>query len=226
MLKYNMNSQNIEPKTIIFDWDGTLVHTLDDWMISILTVLQHFGITNVSQKQIIDNIFAHEVGPLNLGIQKQDLAKFWQMSQKEFEANLDKVYFHEGAKEILRTLKNAGHQLALLTRTSKSTLEKAFQVLEFDRNHFEIIVTGNDVTHPKPHPEGVFTIIDYFRSEKMDTFIIGDSSHEIEAGKAAGIQTINFYPSHNEAFYDHFDLKVLQPDFTITKLEEMKNIIF
>lgn len=220
-----MNNQVTDSKTVIFDWDGTLVHTLDDWMISIITVLNHFGITGITQKQIIDNVFAHDIGPLNLGIKQTDLTKFWQMCQAEFEANLDKVYFHEGALKILKILKNANHRLALLTRTSKSTLEKAFDVLGFDRNNFEIIVTGNDVVHPKPHPEGVFAIIDFFESKKSDTFIIGDSSHEIEAGKAAGVKTINFYPSHNEAFYDHFDLKVLKPDFSISRLLEMEDII-
>jgi phosphoglycolate phosphatase/pyrophosphatase PpaX len=55
---------------------------------------------------------------------------------------------------------------------------------------FEVLVTGDDVIDPKPHPEGVFKALTLLNVQKEDAIFIGDSEADIVAGLQAGVVTI------------------------------------
>ena len=52
------------------------------------------------------------------------------------------------------------------------------------------IVTPDHVTHAKPHPEAVTLACHQLSCDPSETLFIGDHLRDIEAGKAAGCQTI------------------------------------
>ena len=54
----------------------------------------------------------------------------------------------------------------------------------------EVIVTPDDVTRPKPDPESLLLACKTLKCQTAHTFFIGDHRRDIEAGIAAGCQTI------------------------------------
>jgi len=51
-----------------------------------------------------------------------------------------------------------------------------------------------------------------YDTDTSHTFMVGDSEHDITAGKQAGVATIVFYPPDNEAFYSLQKIRALQAD--------------
>ena len=67
-----------------------------------------------------------------------------------------------------------------------------------------MLVAGDDVTKPKPDPEGVLsTLTSFDLPPNAPAAFIGDAAADIVAGKAAGLMTIAVTwgsPDHDELF--------------------------
>lgn len=57
-------------------------------------------------------------------------------------------------------------------------------------DYIDYIVGIEDVSRPKPNPEGLFNILDYFGVSKDESVYIGDSFLDVTAGSLAGIKTV------------------------------------
>lgn len=55
---------------------------------------------------------------------------------------------------------------------------------------FDVIITGDDVSNPKPHPEGVHKALKQLGVKSTEAVYLGDSNADILAGKQAGVFTI------------------------------------
>ena len=51
---------------------------------------------------------------------------------------------------------------------------------------FDLILTHNDISKPKPDPEGFITAMKHFNVEAKDCLIFEDSKPGIEAAKSSG----------------------------------------
>jgi HAD superfamily hydrolase (TIGR01509 family) len=57
---------------------------------------------------------------------------------------------------------------------------------------FSYVITAMDVPNPKPSPDGVLKILDYFDAEPEKTLFIGDSEADYYAATAAGTRFLAF----------------------------------
>ena len=55
---------------------------------------------------------------------------------------------------------------------------------------FDMIVTNQDVTYPKPNPEGYNKIVSHFNLNKKYVYIVEDSPKGIQAAEASGCNVI------------------------------------
>ncbi|MBN1627420.1 MAG: HAD hydrolase-like protein, partial [Deltaproteobacteria bacterium] len=67
--------------------------------------------------------------------------------------------------------------------------------------YFDIIVSSLDVKMPKPHPESIFKILDYFNINPYKAFYIGDSKLDYQSARSAGVVFISYRNSELNA--DH-----------------------
>jgi HAD superfamily hydrolase (TIGR01509 family) len=58
--------------------------------------------------------------------------------------------------------------------------------------YFEYIMTADQVTHPKPHPEPLFKVLEYFGIEPEEALFIGDGEVDMQAAKGAGVPFISY----------------------------------
>jgi pyrophosphatase PpaX len=205
-------------KLAIFDFDGCLAHTLDAWLIGARSVFDKLGLTP-TDKEIVDNVFAKDHGPLALGV--TDLDAFWSDNVDAYYANQHHVHLHEGVVDTLSALKANGIHISILTRTERRSINLMFELFPELASNVEFVVTREDVEHHKPHPEGIYAIQDHFKTDSAHTFMIGDSEHDVLAGESAGATTILYYPPHNEAFYTIDEINALDADHIVHSFSEM-----
>jgi phosphoglycolate phosphatase-like HAD superfamily hydrolase len=73
-------------------------------------------------------------------------------------------------------------------RDEKSTIRFLTQ---FDLSkYFNVIVTGLSAPHTKPYPDPILLAAEKMGVKPQDCLMIGDTTVDIRAGKAAGAQTI------------------------------------
>lgn len=58
---------------------------------------------------------------------------------------------------------------------------------------FDAIITGDDVTHPKPDPEGVFIALDLLDASPQEAMFTGDSDADIQTGIQANVLTVEVH---------------------------------
>lgn len=168
-------------KLAIFDLDGTLFDTKDVNYYSYNEALKKYGI-------YLD--YQYFCNYCNGKKYTQFLPDICNLSENDFEIvhnNKKKLYIKYINKaipnyhlfNIISTIKPY-YNIALVTTASrKNTMEllNYFEKTEL----FDLILTQDEIQHPKPNPEGFLKAISYFKVPKDRVVIFEDSSVGLEA---------------------------------------------
>ena len=76
--------------------------------------------------------------------------------------------------------------------------------------YFDLVVTSSDVKRPKPHPEELLKILEYFELESHQAIYVGDSLLDELAAKAAGIPLVAYCNPELSSNYHINSLKELE----------------
>lgn len=187
----------MKSKLAIFDMDGTLFDTKTAIYISYKRSAElNSKNFSVSEDFFNKNCFGKSY--------KKFLRQYTDWDEKIIEAVHDtkiEIYpaiLKESSRinislfDILRGLKSR-YFIALVTSASKAG---TFDMLDYYscRNDFDLIITGEDVTYPKPDPEGFLKAIEHFSVDASQTLIFEDSDECIDAAKSIGV---NVYKVEN-----------------------------
>ena len=192
-----------KPKpTVIFDLDGTLLDTQN-------------GIEKtyemLFEKYSSKDKFTEEVKTEVLGPALEDMFKKYFPNEdvdkllEEYRIYNDEIFLEvnkmmPNAKEVLKTLKEEGHNIAIVSTKKHDTVEsnlKVYDLLEY----IDDIVGCDDVKKQKPDPEGINKVLHDGRFARDEVIYVGDSVMDIMAGKNAGSYTVGYYfnPNKKEA---------------------------
>jgi HAD superfamily hydrolase (TIGR01509 family) len=95
----------------------------------------------------------------------------------------------EGFRETLETLAS---RVALAVCTNRSTsMDMVLESFDLAR-YFGIVMTASRVTNPKPHPEPLLKVLDYYRIEPAEALFVGDSDVDRQAAAAAGVPFVAY----------------------------------
>jgi HAD superfamily hydrolase (TIGR01549 family) len=88
--------------------------------------------------------------------------------------------------------------------TNRTTTTQA--VLHYHRlaDHFDLVVSAQDVTRPKPHPESFWRILEHFSLKPQEAIYIGDSKVDEEFAQNAGVPLVAYRNPHLKADF-HLD---------------------
>ncbi|MEE9390240.1 MAG: HAD-IA family hydrolase, partial [Candidatus Aminicenantaceae bacterium] len=137
---------------------------------------------------------------------------------QEYRLNLDYIPFIKdmvmvpGLKEVLDFLKT-DFGLAVATNRS-NTIGKVLELNGLS-HYFDIVVSSLDVKNPKPHPEPVYKILDFFGIEPQECLYVGDSEVDFQVCQAAGVPLIAY---KNKALKAHIHVESLSEVKEILKL--------
>ena len=177
-------------KAIIFDFDGTLANTLPICYYSFQSVFNEFDNRNLSNEDIKAMFGPSETGIIRenlIHLNKEQAIEMYY--EKYLESHKQLVNQNHDIDDLLKYIKELGLKLAIVTGKAKRSLDISLRALQME-DLFEVLVTGDDVIDPKPHPEGVFKALTLLNVQKEDAIFIGDSEADIVAGLQAGVVTI------------------------------------
>ena len=210
----------LDYELVIFDLDGTLVHTAPDIVESVKHILKHFDCKMKSDDEIISSIGggARKVLLKNMGDQGEaHIERALEMFRDYYIENCaKKSMLYPGVVQLLEYLKNNKVKSALCTlkiREATIRILKDFTIID----HFQMIITADDITLPKQNPEGIHKILNHLNVDKCKSVLIGDTVSDIMAGKNGQIETIGVAYG-----YESLEaIKNAKPGFIIGDLNEL-----
>ncbi|WP_066195148.1 HAD family hydrolase [Gracilibacillus timonensis] len=176
-------------KTALFDFDGTLANTLPLCFEAFQNVFEKFDNRSLSDEEIIEMFGPSETGIIRENLRhknKQEAIELYYQTYREKHG-----YYVKENDEILDMivyLKEKNVQVGIVTGKARRSLDLSLESLGM-AELFDVTITGDDVIHPKPHPEGVVKAMSLLGAKRAETIFIGDSEADIEAGDRANVYT-------------------------------------
>jgi pyrophosphatase PpaX len=99
------------------------------------------------------------------------------------------VTAYEGVVETILALTRAGHAMALVTSKGEVMAVRALELVGL-AEAFHVIVGMESCERHKPHPEPVQRALALLGAAPEQALFVGDSSHDVECGRAAGVYTV------------------------------------
>ncbi len=176
--------------TYLFDLDGTLIDSTALIMSSFRhTMLTHRGA--VPDDEDWRAGFGRPLRP-QLARYARDAEEVGRMTATYRAHNLDHhdrlVKPYAGIRSVVAELAGRGARLGIVTSKNRTAAEHGLRHCGLD-GFFEALVTSDDVTEHKPHPAPVLAALARLETRPAETVFIGDSPHDCEAGRAAGVST-------------------------------------
>jgi pyrophosphatase PpaX len=180
-------------KAIIFDFDGTLADTLPVCFYAFQAVFMEFDGIEVSPDEIKVMFGPSETGIIRENLKNKNHEQAIELFYEKYsDKHQELVLENEAINDLLLFLKSEGYKLGIVTGKAYRSLIISLQHLKMD-HLFDVIITGDDVVKPKPHPEGIHKALKQLQIKKSEAIFLGDSDADILAGKQAGVQTIGVH---------------------------------
>ena len=176
----------------IFDMDGVIV---DSEPLSDLYQESHFrslGIDPIRAASLSYRGINSRTLWTNLKAEfalEQEVEALMSLSRAKFLAFLNeqpKLPAVPGARQLIRSLGRQNHRLALASSAGRPRIDLFLGKLGLAK-HFEVIVSGDDVTHAKPHPEIFQAAANRLGASYKHCIVIEDAKAGVAAAKAAGM---------------------------------------
>ena len=181
-------------QAVIFDLDGTLVDTADEFVPVVQALRAEHGRAAMDPQRIRASVSngARALVSLGLGIDEQ---------APEFESKrlrLLELYSevlgsiarpYPGIEELLTELQRRGIGWGISTNKPRAYTEPLLARLDLQPQPGSV-VCPDDVTDRKPHPESLYRNCRDLNCSPHEAIYVGDHLRDIEAGRRAGMFTI------------------------------------
>lgn len=176
---------------IIFDLDGTIAQSHFDLCDATNQVLAHFGRPALSYEAVQPLLGSGLNALLREALRSQDsdlLSEAHRIFHDYYQDHYaDKTIPYPGVAETLEQL--PGIKKAVFSNKSHPYTVGMIRKLGLEA-HFDLVQGTVPGEIPfKPDPKGILYILNTLAVRPQDALMVGDSTHDIEAGKAAGVRT-------------------------------------
>jgi pyrophosphatase PpaX len=207
--------------TILFDLDGTILDTNELIIQSFLHTFQGVTAEPVTREHIIPNMGRplREQMVFFSGREEVDdlILKYREYNLRRHD---ELVTAFPYVPETMARLKAAGFKLGVVTSKIRKTTEMGLRLTGIFE-HFDTIVTVEEVERAKPHPEGILKALQALGAEASEALMVGDSHYDIEAAHHAGVPSVGVSWSLKGIEY----LKAYNPTYVIDDIRELLPIV-
>jgi HAD superfamily hydrolase (TIGR01509 family) len=175
-------------EAVLFDMDGTLFDSERIWDVSLQDLASKLGgtLSPEARLRIVGSNLLTTVRIIqdDIGIHGDDqqLAK-WLLDRTQELFSVG-VPWRPTARELVADVRSQGIPTALVTGSYRVLVDVVLAQLPPDT--FDVVLCGDEVTHPKPHPESYLTAACRLGVNIHNTVAIEDSHNGIASAVAAG----------------------------------------
>ena len=210
-------------KALCFDVDGTLSDTDDLYANKISGLLPRFLFSDPDHTARRLVMWIESPGNALLGFadtvgMDDEMMAFIDWMNRHRKHTLKKFLLVPGVDEMLAHMQ--GHYLMAIVsaRDEKSTMRFLTQ---FDLcKYFDTIVTGLSAPHTKPYPDPILLAAQKMGIDPRECLMIGDTTVDMRAGKAAAAQTLGVLCG----FGEEAELKQLGADFILKSTSDLPQL--
>ena len=113
---------------------------------------------------------------------------------------------YDGVEDTLKELRRRGVPNGIVTGKSRNAWE--ITLIHVELGNFDVIVVDDDVTNPKPDPEGIVRAVEALKVDPSNAIYVGDSPADMEAAIAAGVKPAAAMWSKNDVWREKFMQRV------------------
>ena len=179
---------------ILFDLDGTLVDTAHDLAYALNLQRERHG-RAVLPLGVIRPFASHgSRGLLSVGFDLTPEHENYETMREEYLALYDQVLtrkpiLFEGVAELLATLDEKTVPWGVVTNKPRRFTQPLLENIGL-LERAACVVSGDDAPRPKPYPDTLFLACEQASVDPQRCWYVGDAERDIQAGKAAGMQTV------------------------------------
>ena len=212
-------------KMVMIDLDGTLIHTAPDLAACANRMLADLGRTAYPVETIMTWIGNGVPRLVKRALTNEmwgepEQAQFMQahvIFQKHYLAHVsDLSRPYPGVVAGLDRLKVRGFRLACITNKAEAFTLPLLRNLKLDP-YFELILSGDSLPKQKPDPLPLLHACKHFGITPDHGILIGDSSNDVEAARAAGMPVICVPYGYNHGH----DIRESKPDAVLESLADL-----
>lgn len=208
---------------LVFDWDGTLVDSIERIVTSLQFASRQAVDIHLSESQARDVI--------GLGLMEAIAKLHPELDTQQHSTELNNIadayrqhYLHDnkvpaplfrGVNQLLNELRAEGYTLAISTGKSRAGLEQSINEHQVADYFTATRCAGENKS--KPHPEMLHEILDELNFPATQTLMIGDSEHDLKMASNANIKSIGV----THGVHDAATLNKHNPLICLTDITEL-----
>jgi pyrophosphatase PpaX len=210
------------PTAVLFDLDGTLIDSVELIVNSALYAFDKCGHPPPAAEEWLADLGLPLRTMFGRFVSDESAMDQLVAGYREYQlANHDRlVRPYDEVAATLTALHDRGHPLAVVTSKAEPLARRGLAHVGLDR-FFDVIVGLESCTRHKPDPEPVHIALDRLGLPPKDAAFVGDSPHDMAAGRAAEVTTI-------AALWGPFtrvQLAPSEPDYYIERMGELLPIV-
>lgn len=210
----------------LFDLDGTLIDSGQDIVESVRRALaQVFSDRSLPEAAdvlvLIGQPLDAIVSQLGYPADAESTRRFAQAYRAFYAEHFnDNTKVYPGIKELLAGLRQAGVKLGLVTTKHQSQAEFTLAGAGLSGN-FDYVHGWLEGRKHKPDPEPIIAALSRLEVSPGSAIMVGDSELDIQAAKAAGVDTCAVTYGFRPAWF----LKSFHPDFLVARPADIGPIV-
>jgi beta-phosphoglucomutase len=180
-------------EALIFDWDGVLVDSAKNYYAAYHKVLHDVGIETTPREiylregQPTPQLMATLMAERGIPSSESQIQEMVDRRRSYDIASGPRVFF-PGVWDLLLELRKAGYKLAMVTGSSRKSVEL---LLDQERERcFDSVITADDITRPKPDPQSFALAVRELGLRPQQCLVVENAPFGIRSAKAAGCRTI------------------------------------
>jgi phosphoglycolate phosphatase len=174
----------------LFDFDYTLANSEKGIVGCFQIVLSKNGYPTVPVEEIKRTIGLPMKAALST-LTRETAANILEELRRKYSLEADKImtkstFLYPETVPTLTKIKSAGSKIGIISTKTRSRIMETLALTNLDKI-VDLVLGIEDVSEPKPSPEGIYKAINIFNGTKTDVLYTGDSLIDAHAAKNAAV---------------------------------------
>ena len=220
----------LQPRGLLFDFDGTLYGDWRLWIATIQVTLEAFQVNitahealEKARRMIEDDSFVNISG-VAIALARERGVDQDQEVRVAFLQKMDEIMDAsgpgDGLTNLLSNLRKDNFRLGLVTLMRQPRLMRRLEKWKLS-DYFELIMTPEQSPEFKPSPKPFVKAIEQLRLTPMNCSVVGDEPVDMAGAKAAGARAIGL----PRGFFSEEELRKSGADVIIPSLAQLPELL-
>jgi phosphoglycolate phosphatase len=219
----NLNTHSNKYKLLVFDWDGTLIDSIEQ-IVSSLQIASHTvcgeTVTEDAARGVIGLGLTEAIEKLHPELDSTTIEQVAAAYKQHYlYENPIQAQLFDGVTNMLDELTANGYQLAISTGKSRIGLDRALQEHSLEDYFASTQCAGEN--RSKPHPEMLLGILHELNIPRTQALMIGDSEHDLMMANNALVDSVAVSHGVQEADV----LMVHQPLICLDRITDLSHFL-